>query len=86
MPNMVADGLLIEAITIHGFASQPSSGDLSLQNAVQAAINAAALTGVFTTSLSVAAYSNTYVQALIKRLIDMGYGASLATNTLTVTW
>lgn len=86
MPNMVADGLLIEAIYINKVALSPASGDLALQNAVQAAINTAALAGLLTITVNVSSYSNTLVQLLMKKLVDMGYTTSLSNVTLTVNW
>jgi len=86
MPNMVADGLLDEAVLIRKFSDMPTNADFNMQNTVATAIANAAATGVYTITVSVAAYSNTLVQLLIKRLIDMGYTASLSGTTLTVNW
>ncbi len=86
MPNMIQDGLLIQAVTVHAFATLPTNSDYNLQNTVQTAVNAAAATGVFTVDIDVSASSSDLVQQMIERLINMGYGATLATTTLTVTW
>lgn len=77
------------AVFMHTVANNPNNLDFQLQNAVSQAIANAAINGLFTTTVNVAAYSaNSYalVQLLIKRLIDNGYTASLSTATLTVNW
>ena len=87
MPNQIVDGLMIDAQTLHWVSANYTSPDFIMQNAVQAAINTAALTGAYTASVSIAAYSTAIVQILQKRLIDLGYlTASISTTTLTVTW
>ncbi len=90
MPNMIVDNLLIDAQTIHYVSAtslKTANADFALQNAVQAAINTAALTGAFTATLSVAAYDNTLIQLLIERLINVGYvSAVLTSTTLVITW
>ena len=86
MPNMIVDGLIKEAITLHQVSLLPTNSDYNLQAVVQTAITTAALQGFFTCTVATAAYSTTLVQLLIKRLVDMGYTATLSGTTLTVNW
>ena len=86
MPNMLADGLIKEAITLHVVSQNYTNSDFNLQAAVQQAITAAALLGAYTCTVETAAYSTTLVQLMIKRLVDMGYTATLSGTTLTVNW
>lgn len=91
MPNMLDDGFLDQSQFIHYVSVTPPNLDYQLQNAVSNAIGNAAApgTGVLTCTVNVSAYSaNNYalVQLMIKRLVDMGYTASLSGSTLTVNW
>jgi hypothetical protein len=86
MPNMDSDGLIDEAILVHRFSDNYTNPDFNLQNAVATAIANAAATGVYTTTVATAAYANVLVQLMIKRLVDMGYTATLSGTTLTVNW
>lgn len=90
MPMMASDGFIDQAQFMRTVANTPSNLQYQLDNAVSGAIGTAAVGGLFTIAVSVAAYSaNNYalVQILIERLINMGYTtATLATSTLTVTW
>ena len=86
MPNMLADGLLKEAITLHAVSLLPNNSDFNLQAVVQQAVTTAALQGFFTCTVAMAAYATVLVQLLIKRLVDMGYTATLSGTTLTVNW
>lgn len=90
MGNMVSDGFIDQAFFVRQVASTPIPNlSYALENAVGGAVGNAAVLGLFTTSLSVSAYSaNGYwlVQQMIERLINMGYTATLATSTLTINW
>ena len=91
MPNMLDDGFLDQAQFVHYVAVTPPNLDYQLQNAIANAIGAAVApgTGVLTCTVNVSPYSaNSYalVQLMIKRLVDMGYTASLSGSTLTVNW
>ena len=89
MPNMLDDGFIDQAQFVHYVASTPSNLQYQLDNAVAGAVGTAAIAGLFTCTINVAAYSgNNYdlVQRYMKRLTDMGYTSSLSTSTLTVNW
>lgn len=86
MPNMIDDGFLDQAQFVHQVALLPGNTDYGIQNAVSNAIGTAAVNGLFTCTVGVAAYSATLIQSIIKRLIDMGYTSTLSGTTLTVNW
>ena len=87
MPNMIRDGFLVDANFIGVVSRKPSGLDFALQNAVQAAINTAALAGNFTATINVSSYNNALVQLLIERLINTGYVSAVFGGTnLVVTW
>lgn len=87
MPNILVDGFLIDANFIGVVSRKPTTVDFNLQNAVQAAINTAALAGNFTATVNVSSYNNTLVQLLIERLINTGYVSAVFGGTnLVVTW
>jgi hypothetical protein len=86
MPNMLDDGFLDQAQFVHQVALIPGNADYGIQNAVGTAIGNAAVSGLFTCTVNVSAYSATLIQLIIKRLIDMGYTSTLSGTTLTVNW
>lgn len=86
MPNMLDDGFLDQAYFVNHVATTSANADYQLQSAVSNAIATAAVGGALTVNANVAAYSNTLVQLLMKRLTDMGYTSSLSGTTLTVNW
>lgn len=90
MANMLDDGFIDEQIFVHAVATTPVPNlQYQLDSLVSGAISTAAVQGLLTITVNVSAYSaNSYdlVIRYIKRLVDMGYTASLSTSTLTVTW
>jgi hypothetical protein len=87
MPNQLVDNLLLDAQTMHYVSSTPTTGDWALQNAVQAAINTAALTGAYTATINVSSYTNQLVQNLIQKLFNLGYlTAAFGGTNLVITW
>lgn len=87
MPNMNSDGFIDQAQFVHQVALLPGNADYGIQVAVSNAIGTAAVAGLFTCAVSVAAYSSTLFQLMIERLVNMGYTASMTgTTTLTVNW
>jgi hypothetical protein len=84
---LVADGFLEPVQFIHQVALIPGNSDMALQSAVSQAIGTAALTGAFTCTVNVSAYSNTLVQQMIQRLLNLEYiTPTLSGTTLTVNW
>lgn len=83
---VITGELIANANYVHTLALAPTSGDYPLQIAVANAINTAAGQGLFTVNVTISSYSNTLVQLLIKLLVDLGYGATTTSTTLTVTW
>ena len=86
MPMMVSDGFLEPSFFVRLVSLSPNNADFGLQGAVSAAIQVAALAGLQTCTAATAAYSNTLVQSMIERLVNMGYTATLSGTTLTVNW
>lgn len=87
MPNIIRDGFLVDANFIGVVSRKPTGLDFALQNAVQAAINTAALAGNYTATINVSSYNNALVQLLIERLINTGYVSAVFGGTnLVVTW
>lgn len=86
MPNMIDDGFIDQSQFVHTVAQLPTNPDYNLQVVVSNAIASAAVAGAFTAAVNVSAYSNTLAQLMIERLVNMGYTASLSTNTLTINW
>jgi hypothetical protein len=96
MPMMVGDGALDPAFVLREISLAPGNLDYSLQTVVSAAINAAAITGLQTCTVSVAAYTaansidssqkNDLINRMIERLVNLGYTATLSSTTLTVNW
>lgn len=89
MPNMVDDGFIDQAFFVRMVASAPSNLQYQLDNAVSTAIGNAAVSGLFTITANISAYSaNNYalVQTYMTRLTNMGYTSSLNGNTLTINW
>lgn len=86
MPNMLDDGLLDQAFVVRTYANNPTNSDFALQNLVATAISNAAGQGLGTVTVNVNAYANSLVQLLVQRLVNMGYTATMGTNTITVAW
>jgi len=86
MPNILDDGLLDQAWVSRKFSDLPTNSDFLLQSAVGSAINTASATGAYTCTVATASYANALVQALMQRLVNMGYTTSLSGTTLTVNW
>jgi sulfite reductase beta subunit-like hemoprotein len=86
MPMMVSDGFMEPAFFARLVSLSPGNADFGLQSAVSAAVGAAALSGLQTCTVATAAYANVLVQAIIERLVNMGYTATLSGTTLTVNW
>ena len=86
MPMMDSDGMLDQAWVMRMVSLVPGNADFGLQNVVSTAIANAACAGAQTCTVATAAYSNTLVQAIIERLVNMGYTATLSGTTLTVNW
>lgn len=86
MPNMLDDGLLPQASVSYWFSRNQNNVDFLLQSAVAYAINAACATGAFTCTVVAAAYAQVNREAMIQRLVNMGFTASISGTTITVTW
>ena len=96
MSTQMDDGLIDPAWVARMVSLVPGNLDYALQNAVSTAISNAAVTGAFTCTVSVSAYtasnsadsSQKYdlIVRLIERLQNIGYTATLSGTTLTVSW
>jgi hypothetical protein len=80
------DGILDPAWVMRMVSLAPGNMDFALQNVASTAITNAAVTGAFTCTVAVAAYTNALVQYLIQRLQQIGYTATLSGTTLTISW
>ena len=87
MPNILDDSFLDRAFDAHIFSTLPTNPDYLLQNAISAAVGAACATGAFTCTVATASYTNALVQAMMQRLVNMGYNTpTLSGTTLTISW
>jgi hypothetical protein len=87
MPNILDDSFLDRAFDAHLFSTMPTNSDYLLQVAISNAICAACATGAFTCTVATASYATALVQAMIQRLVNMGYNTpTLSGTTLTITW
>lgn len=67
-------------------ASSPAGGDVPLQIAIQAVIETAIAAGLFTTTISLSAYTPLQIQAQMEILRGLGYTVSYSGSTLTISW
>lgn len=67
-------------------AGQKASGNEPLTNTVAVAINVAIHAGLFSTTVSVSGISSAFIQDMTNQLQALGYGVSIASTTLTITW
>jgi hypothetical protein len=67
-------------------AGQKNAGDQPVQNAIDVAINTAINGGLFTCTVSVSGYAALDIQNNMNILSQLGYGVSLSSTTLTLTW
>lgn len=86
MPNMIDDGFLVQAIVAQAAAKIPSNSDFLLQAACSTAIMTAANIGLSTCTVVADAYATALIQAMIQRLVNMGYTASVSGTVITVNW
>lgn len=86
MPNITDDNLLDQAAISYLYSRNPTNADFSLQASMGSAINTASAAGLFTASFNASGSPQVLRELMIKRLVDMGYGASISGTTITATW
>jgi hypothetical protein len=83
---MVDDNLLDQASVSYLFSRNSTNADYLLQSGIGAAINAACASGLFTCTYVATAFAQALREAMVQRLVNMGYGASITGTSIVVTW